>query len=119
MERGKGKRGPHPEKRLMRGRLFGIGSVLGALVTAICCLGPILFSLLGLSTLTSLWLLRNLVPYRNLFFAITLLFLGLGFYAAYGHGRARSLDRVILWSCTILVLALLWYTLYTEGLRVF
>ena len=86
---------------------------------SICCLGPILFSLLSLSTFTSLWLLRNLVPYRNLSFGLTLLFLGLGFYAAYGHGRARALDRVILWSCTALVLALLGYTLHTEGLRFF
>ena len=103
----------------MRGRLFGIGSVIGALATAICCLGPILFSLLGLSTLTSLWLLRNLLPYRNLFFGITLAFLGLGFWAAYRRGHSRPLDRVILWSCTALVLVLLGYTLYTEGLRVF
>lgn len=103
----------------MQGTVFSLGSVLGALATAICCLGPILFSLLGLSTFTSLWLLRNLVPHRNVFFGITLLFLGLGFYAAYGRGRLRPLDRVILWSCTALVLALLSYTLYVEGLLVF
>ena len=103
----------------MQGTVFSLGSVLGALTTAICCLGPILFSLLGLSTFTSLWLLRNLVPYRNLFFSLTLLFLGLGFVTAYGRGRARPLDLVILWSCTALVLALLGYTVYTEGLRFF
>jgi len=102
-----------------RGTVFSLGSVLGALATAICCLGPILFSLLGLSTFTSLWLLRNLVPYRNLLFGITLAFLGLGFWSAYRPGHARPLDRLILWTCTALVLVLLGYTLYTEGPPIF
>jgi len=106
-------------ERRVRGRFFSFGAVFAALAAALCCVGPLLFSLLGLSTLASLWLLRHLVPYRNLFFGITLAFLGLGFWSAYRPGPARPLDRLILWSCTALVLALLSYTLYTEGPPIF
>lgn len=72
--------------RGMTGRWFSMGSILTALATAICCVGPLLFSVLGVGTFASLWILRNLVPYRNLFFVVTFLFLGLGFYAAYRRG---------------------------------
>jgi mercuric ion transport protein len=94
------------------GRWFSLGSLVTAAGAAICCLGPLLFSVLGIGTFTSLWILRNLVPYRNFFFALTFFFLGLGFYTAYrGGGRARRLDRVILWTSTILVVLLLGYNL--------
>lgn len=94
------------------GSWFSTGSILTALATAICCIGPLLFSVLGLSTFASLWILRNLVPYRNLFFALTFLFLGLGFYAAYRRGgHARRLDKAILWVSTILVVLLFGYNL--------
>jgi len=39
-----------------------------------------------------------------------------GFYAVYRRGgRARGLDKAILWASTLLVLALLGYSLYVEG----
>lgn len=102
------------------GRWCGIGAIGTALATALCCLGPLLFSVLGLSTFASLWILRHLVPYRNLFLAVTLLCLGMGFYAVYRRGRpARALDQAILWASTLLVVALLGYSLYVEGLGVF
>ena len=98
------------------GRWCSVGSLLTAVAAGICCLGPLLFTTLGLSTFVSLWILRHLVPYRNLFFAMTLLFLGLGFSAIYRRGRqARGRDKAILWASTLLVLALLGYSLYVEG----
>ena len=98
------------------GKWCSAGSVLTALAAAICCIGPLLFLVLGLSTFASLWILRNLVPYRNLFSAVTCLFLGVGFYAAYRRGgHASVLDKVILWASTLLVVALLSYSLYVEG----
>ena len=100
----------------MTGRWWSTGSVLAAFATGMCCIGPLLFSVLGLSTFASLWILRHLVPYRNLFFAVTFLFLGLGFFATYRRGgRARMLDKTILWTSTLLVVALLGYSLYVEG----
>ncbi len=96
----------------MTGRWFSLGSLFTAVGAAICCFGPLLFSVLGLGTFTSLWILRNLVPYRNVFFALTFLFLGLGFYAAYRRGgHARRLEKVILWASTILVVLLFGYNL--------
>ena len=101
------------------GRVFSLGSVMGAFTAGICCLAPLVFPLLGLGTLTSLWLLRNLVPYRNVFFGVTFLFLGLGFYSVYRRGgKARTLNRVILWASTLLTIALMGYTLYLEGLPI-
>jgi len=104
----------------MIGRWYSAGSILAALATAICCLGPLLFTVLGLSTFASLWILRHLVPYRNLFLAVTCLFLGLGFYATYRRGgQARVLDKGILWASTLLVIAMLSYSLYVEGIVLF
>ena len=102
------------------GRWCSTGAVCTALAAGICCIGPLLFAVLGLSTFVSLWLLRFLVPYRNLFFAVTFLFLGVGFYTVYRRGgQARVLDKAILWASTLLVLALVSYSLYVEGFGVF
>jgi mercuric ion transport protein len=102
------------------GRWCSAGSICTALAAGLCCLGPLLFAALGLSTFVSLWILRFLVPYRNLFFAVTVLLLGVGFYAVYRRGGyAQARDQVILWASTLLVLALVSYSLYVEGLGVF
>jgi hypothetical protein len=102
------------------GRWCGAGAIFTALAAGICCIGPLLFSVLGLSTFVSLWLLRSLVPYRNLFFAGTVLLLGVGFYAAYRRGgQARALDKAMLWTSTLIVLAVVSYSLYVEGWGVF
>ncbi len=100
----------------MTGRWWSTGSVLAAFATGICCVGPLLFSALGLSTFASMWILRHLVPYRNLFFAVTFLLFGLGFYTTYRRSACgRVLDKAILWVSTLLVMALLGYSLYVEG----
>ncbi|MBI1894216.1 MAG: hypothetical protein HYS14_08915, partial [Candidatus Rokubacteria bacterium] len=36
----------------MKEKLFGLGAVLGAFGAGFCCLAPILFSLLGVGTVT-------------------------------------------------------------------
>src|SRR5260370_37488639 len=98
------------------GRWCSVGSVCTALAAGICCIGPLLFAALGLSTFASLWLLRFLAPYRNLFFAVTVLLLSIGFYAVYWRGgQTRVRDKVILWASTLLVLALGSYSLYVYG----
>ncbi len=100
----------------MTGRWFSAGSVFAAFATGVCCIGPLLFSVLGLGTFASLWILRHLAPYRNFFFAATFVFLGIGFYTTYRRGRrARMFDKVILWGSTLLVMALLGYSLYIEA----
>jgi mercuric ion transport protein len=102
------------------GRWFSAGSVLSAFAMGICCIGPILFVALGLSSFVSLWLLRHLLPYRNLFLILTIVLLGLGFYITYRKGRTvRRLDKGILWVSTLLVLALLGYSFSVEGFVLF
>lgn len=102
------------------GRWCSAGSICTALAAGVCCIGPLLFAALGLSTFVSLWILRFLVPYRNLFFAVTVLLLGVGFYAVYRRGGyARARDQAILWASTLLVLAVVSYSLYVEGFGVF
>jgi hypothetical protein len=108
------------EHRTTMGRWLSAGSILTALATSVCCIGPLLFTALGLSSFASLWILRHLVPSRNLFLALTLVFLGLGFYATYRKGKCvRLLDKSILWASTLLVLAILGYSLYVEGFVLF
>ncbi|MBI3636897.1 MAG: hypothetical protein HY216_11930 [Candidatus Rokubacteria bacterium] len=61
----------------MKARVFGLAAILGALGAGFCCLGPVIFSALGVSALVSLTALRWVVPYRNVFFGLTLIALGL------------------------------------------
>lgn len=42
----------------MKARLFSAAAVLGALGTGFCCLGPVIFSFLGVSAMASLTTLR-------------------------------------------------------------
>jgi hypothetical protein len=99
----------------MNGRWWSVGSILAAFAGAICCLGPLLFAALGLSTFVSLWILRHLVPYQSLFFGTTFVLLGLGFYATYRRGKqARGIDKAMVWMATALVIGLLGYSLYVE-----
>lgn len=104
----------------MLGRWFSAGSVVSAFAVGICCVGPIIFAALGLGSFASLWILRHLAPYRNLFLLLTVVFLGLGFYTTYRKGkRVRLLDKSILWASTVLVVALLGYSFSVEGFMLF
>jgi hypothetical protein len=102
------------------GRWFSAGSVLSAFAMGVCCLGPLVFATLGLSSFASLWVLRHVAPYRNLFLLLTGVFLGLGFYTTYRQSKSvRPLDKVILWGAALLVVALLGYSVSIEGFVLF
>ena len=101
----------------MKTRLFSFTAILGAFGTGLCCIGPVVFSLVGLSSFASLWLLQHVVPYRNWWFGLTFIALGLGFASAWRRRqRTSQLDWVVLGGSTALVLALLAYTVSLEGL---
>ncbi len=86
-------------------------------VCAACCLLPMLLIVLGVG---GAWVgpLDSLAPYKWIFIALTVLFLGYGFYAAYWKpmrncpagpscatcGTTRSV-RVVLWIATALAIA--------------
>ncbi len=104
----------------MRRAAYGIGAVLGSFGMSLCCLAPLVFPLvfplLGLGTLSSLWLLRTLVPYRSWFFLATAVFLGLGFYMNYRPGAPKGrMNRAVLWASAALVLASMGYSASIEG----
>jgi len=108
------------ESQPILGRWFSAGSVLSAFAMGICCIGPLVFAALGLSSFASLWVLRHFAPYRHLFLLLTVVCLGLGFYTTYRKGKTvRRLDKGILWGATLLVLALLAYSFSIEGFVLF
>jgi hypothetical protein len=101
----------------MRARVFGLAAVLGALGAGFCCLGPVIFSVLGVSTVASLTALSWIAPYRNVFFAVTVVALALAFVSVIvRRGRISRLEWAVLGSSTVAVAALLAYTASVEGL---
>jgi hypothetical protein len=100
----------------MRARWFSVAAVLGAVGAGFCCLGPVIFSILGLSTVVSLTTLRFVVPYRNAFFAATFVALALAIWSVIARrGRVSRLEWAVLGGSTATVVALLAYTLRIEG----
>ncbi len=95
------------------------GGLLGALTASSCCILPLVLFSLGVG---GAWIgnLAGLSPYQPIFVAITLGFLGAGFYLVYrrpkvacAEGRACArlfpsrLTKVGLWTATALVTAAL------------
>jgi mercuric ion transport protein len=58
-----------------------VASVVAATVASACCIGPVVFVLLGVGTFGAS--LAALETYRSIFIAITTVLLGMAFYAAY------------------------------------
>lgn len=56
------------------------GSVAAAIAASACCVGPLVFALLGLGGAGALVALE---PYRPFLMALTFVFLGLGFYLTF------------------------------------
>src|SRR5437870_3887691 len=95
------------------------GSLISAMLSFLplsCCVFPVAFSFLGASGLA---FAMELMPYRPHFIALTVVFLGTGFYFAYRPlkeqctpdmacvtPQSRKLQRVSLWVVTILTLVL-------------
>lgn len=95
-----------------------VGSVLSAFIASACCVGPLVFALLGLG---GAGLLLKFEPYRPYFIAATVLLLGTGFYLTYRKPKAAAPEgaegeacacpaprtsrtgRVMLWVATVLV----------------
>lgn len=96
--------------------LAGLGGVGAAFGASLCCVGPLIFVTLGVGA----GLASTFEPLRPLFTALTVLGLGIGFYVVYGredrdvcgpdgscvHPRSRHRDKTLLWSATVIALAL-------------
>ncbi len=68
----------------------GAGMILSALLASVCCIGPVVFAVLGVG---AVGLSSALLPWRPAFIGMTLIFLGLGFYFAYRKPAADCPDE--------------------------
>jgi mercuric ion transport protein len=112
--------------RVERSKVWSAASMTGAVVVAVassaCCIGPLVFAVLGIG---GAGLLLKLTPYRLPLAIVTLALLASGFYFAYRRPRvaevpnvdgpacvcelprANRVGRVTLWVATIAVAGLL------------
>lgn len=100
--------------------LLASGSALGAIAMSSCCILPLSLFSLGA---TGAWIgnLSSLYPYKPYFFVATAAFLAAGFWKTYRKPAASAcaegsycgspvsdrINRIVLWSATVLVLAAL------------
>ncbi|MHA1942595.1 MAG: mercuric transporter MerT family protein [Candidatus Hodarchaeales archaeon] len=95
--------------------LTSIGSLLAGFLASLCCIGPLIFVILGLSGAA---FFAKLEQYRWIFGSMALGFLALGFFFTYRGGqdcepgtscavnpKRRRFNKIILWTATILVTA--------------
>jgi mercuric ion transport protein len=95
---------------------FATGGVVGAILAASCCIGPLVLVSLGVS---GAWIgnLTALEPYKPYFAAVTLVFLGLGFWQVYfrkkpaceegsycARPQSSRITQIALWSATALII---------------
>lgn len=105
--------------------IFTSGSALGAVTMSSCCIVPLALFSLGI---TGAWIgnLTALYPYKIYFFIATAGFLAAGFYKAYRKPKVAAcepgnycstpvsdrVNKVVLWSSAILVLAAVAFPYY-------
>jgi mercuric ion transport protein len=94
------------------------GSVLSAFLASVCCVGPVVFSLIGAG---SLGLATVFQPYRPYLLALTVVFLGAGFYFTYrkrevpcedGTCRvetASKWNKLLLWVAAVVALVFMFF----------
>ncbi len=68
------------------GQLAGVGALLSAALVSVCCVGPVVVAVLGLS---GVGLAVGLVKYRPVFLGTTAILLGVAFYLTY---RKQTVD---------------------------
>lgn len=69
-----------------QGRLLALGGLLGALLASSCCILPVVLFSLGVS---GAWIgnFTRLAPYKPIFIAATVAFLGTGYWKVYRSSR--------------------------------
>lgn len=91
-----------------------IGSILAGFLASICCIGPIVFAILGVSGLS---FIQHFEEYRSLFIIVAVVLLGIAFYLTYKKAPAEDcapgsycaspksdrLNKIILWCSTVLI----------------
>ena len=64
----------------MKEKILNIGTVLTAFFSSLCCIGPIVFAILGLG---GVGVFIGLETYRPYFIGLSIVFLGISFYLTY------------------------------------
>nr|WP_313912333.1 mercuric transporter MerT family protein [Sphingopyxis sp. SE2] len=94
---------------------FAAGGIVGAIIASSCCVAPLVLVMLGVS---GAWIgnLTALEPYKLYFAAVTLAFIGLGFWHVYFRARSECeedsycarprssiVTKTVLWIATALI----------------
>lgn len=97
----------------MKETLASIGSVASAFLASLCCIGPVIFALLGMG---GIGFAAKFEAYRPYFIGIMFLLLGVAFYTTYGRRQACEPDsrcevrgtgkanRIVFWVATAFVI---------------
>lgn len=98
----------------MKETIASIGSVASAFLASLCCIGPVIFALLGVG---GIGFAAQFEAYRPYFIGLTFLLMGVAFYTTYGRRRAcepgsacevrgaGKANRTVLWIATAFALA--------------
>ncbi len=112
-------------QKLSKGVLFA--SVIAGITASVCCLGPLVLLMLGIS---GSWIsnLTAMESYRPIFIGFTLFFLGLAFCKLYLVPKNCAVDapcaqpdnlrkqRIVFWSITVVVVAMITFPWYASML---
>jgi copper ion binding protein len=94
----------------MKEKILKTSSILTAFFASLCCIGPVVFAILGLG---GAGIFISLESYRPYFIVITILFLGISFYLTYMKRevvcedgsciirRGSKLSKISLWTITL------------------
>ena len=100
-----------------------VGSLLTAVAASTCCIGPVVFSLMGAGALSAAS--TRFEPYRPWFVVMTVVLLGVGFAAAYRPVRrtadcndgtcatqANRTAKIFVWIAAIVAVLLIAFPYY-------
>jgi mercuric ion transport protein len=99
-----------------------VASVVAALAASACCIGPVVFSLMGAGALSAAS--TKMEPYRPWFLAAAAVMLGGAFYTAYRplavdvcdaercEPRSRTIARLLVWIAAIVAALLIAFPYY-------
>jgi mercuric ion transport protein len=105
---------PGPARTRRLSGLTVAGAVVSGLLASVCCIGPLLFAVLGIG---GAGLLARFEVYRPVFTAATFALLGAGFWLAYRkpkvvegdacgceYPKANRLGRAVLWIAAVVAI---------------
>ena len=97
-----------------------LGGLAASFLASICCIGPVVFALLGLS---GAGFIAAFEDYRPLFITVAVIFLGVSFYFTYkkkpaeecedgsycANPKSDKWNKIILWFSTIIIVIFIFF----------